>query len=248
MINLALSLAAGIATAVAVRLAGFSLIAGIVPGTVVFLGVMIALGRRSFTQVQKVMAQVQAELSSIGGNQKEAKVKADKAIKLLEGALPIGKWQFLIESQIWGQIGTIKYLFKDLDGALEAFGKAGSRDMWAQALTAAIRYQRKDFSAMESSFEAAVTAGKKEGVVWAAYAWCLAQQKEGDKALRVLARAVEANPNDEKLKKALTDLQNDKRLKMKAWEPMWWQFGLEAPPMPQAQFVGGGRRMRGMRR
>ena len=29
----------------------------------------------------------------------------------------------------------------------------------------------------------------------------------------------------------LTALQNDKKLKMKPYEPMWWQFGLESPPM-----------------
>jgi hypothetical protein len=43
-------------------------------------------------------------------------------------------------------------------------------------------------------------------------------------------------------------LQNDKRLKMSPWEPMWWQLGLENPPMQQAQFVGGGRRRGFMRR
>ena len=54
------------------------------------------------------------------------------------------------------------------------------------------------------------------------------------------------NPSDEKLKKALTALQNDKRLKMSPWEPMWWQLGLETPAMQQPQFAGAGRR-RGFR-
>jgi hypothetical protein len=70
------------------------------------------------------------------------------------------------------------------------------------------------------------------------------QNKEKDKALKVIGRGVEANPSDENLKAAMTALQNDKRFKMKAWEPAWWQFHLEAPPQQQAVFMGGGRRAR----
>ena len=70
------------------------------------------------------------------------------------------------------------------------------------------------------------------------------QNKEKDKALQVLARGVEANPSDEKLKASLAALQNDKKLKMKAYEPHWWQFGLEQPS-PQAM---GGRRVQFVQR
>ena len=246
MYNLLLSLAAGALIAVAIKLFGFPLLAGIIPGTIVFLAVMVLLGRRSFTQLQAIMNAVQAELSGMTQNKKEQQARADKAIKMLEAALPLGKWQFLVESQIHGQIGTIKHLFKDYDGALASFSKAGDRNYFAKAMEASIYFQRKNFPAMTGAFEAAVKHGNKEGLMWAAYAWCLIQNKEADQALRVLSRGVEQNPNDEKLKKALTALQNDKRLKMSPWEPMWWQLGLESPPMMQPQFVGGGRR-RGFR-
>jgi tetratricopeptide (TPR) repeat protein len=241
MINLLLSLAAGAAVAVGIKLAGFSVIAGVLPGTLVFLGLYIVLGRRSFQKLQAVMQQVQAELSSMPPNKKEQQVKADKAIKLLESALPLGRWQFLLEGEIHGQIGMIKFLFKDYEGAMASFARTGPRNYFARAMQAAIFFQKKDFGGMERSFEDAVKHGKKEGLMWAAYAWCLLQNKEPDKALKVLARAVEANPSDEKLKSALTAVQNDKRLKMKAWEPMWWQLGLEQPPMPQPQFFQGRR-------
>jgi predicted Zn-dependent protease len=111
----------------------------------------------------------------------------------------------------------------------------------------AVLYQRKDFPGMEKAFEDAVKHGKKEGLMWAAYAWCLTQTKETEKAIKVLGRGVEANPSDDKLKKALAALQNDKRLKMSAWEPMWWQLGLEAPSAPQPQFMGGANRRRMLR-
>ena len=248
MINLLLSLAAGFAVVVLIKVFGFSLLAGIIPGTIVVLAIFVVLGRRSFTQLQAVVQQVQAELSSMSGNKKEAQAKADKSIKMLEAALPLGKWQFLVEGEIHGQIGMIKHLFKDQDGALASFKKSSGRNYFAKAMEAAIYFQKKDYPSMQVSFEAAVKHGNKESLMWAAYAWCLIQNKKDDEALRVLSRGVEANPSDEKLKKALSALQNDKRLKMSPWEPMWWQLGLETPPMQQAQFVGGGRRRGFMRR
>jgi tetratricopeptide (TPR) repeat protein len=248
MINLMFSFAAGLASALAIKLLGFSLWAAVLPALLVFFGLYVALAYRTGKQLQATIGLVQAELSSMPPNPKEQKNRADKAIKLLEDALSLGRWQFLVAGEIQGQIGMIKYLFKDQEGAMAAFLKTHSRNFMARAYQAAIYFQRKDFTAMEKSFEEAVTAGKKESIVWAAYAWCLEQSKQSNKALGVLARAVTNNPSDEKLKAALAALQNDKRLKMKAWEPMWWQFGLEAPPTMQPQFTGGRGRPRFARR
>jgi tetratricopeptide (TPR) repeat protein len=247
MINLAISLAAGLATALLIRLGGFGFLAGGVPGAVVAIAIYIVLARRTFMKLQQVVQQVQVELSSMTANKKEQIAKGEKAVKLLEAVLPLGRWQFMLESEIHGQIGMIKYLFKDFDGAMASFVKTSARNYFARAMQAAIFFQKKDFVAMEKAFEDAVNHGKKESLMWAAYAWCLTQNKESEKAIKVLARGVENNPSDEKLKKALTALQNDKRLKMSAWEPMWWQLGLEAPPMQQPQFMGGANRRRMMR-
>jgi tetratricopeptide (TPR) repeat protein len=247
MINLALSLGAGLLVALGVTLGGFSLLAGIVPGLVVAIGLYIVLGRRTFLQMQAVAVAAQAELQSMTANKKEQQVKVAKALELLEGALPLGRWQFLVEAELQGQIGTIKYLFKDLDGAMASFAKASGRNYLARAMQGAVYFQRKDYPAMEKAFEEAVNHGKKESLMWAAYAWCLVQNKEAEKAVKVLSRGVEANPSDEKLKKALAALQNDKRLKMTPWEPMWWQLGLEQPSVPQPQFMGGGNRRRMLR-
>src|SRR4051812_14546543 len=130
MINLAVSLGLGILVAVVIRLLGFPIYAGVIPGTIVFLGVFVVLGRRTFNQIQKLMTQVQTELQSIPPNAKERKVRVDKVVKMLEAALPLGRWQFLVEGQIWGQIGSLKYLFDDYEGAQDAFAKANSRDYY----------------------------------------------------------------------------------------------------------------------
>ncbi|MFP2931668.1 tetratricopeptide repeat protein [Pyxidicoccus sp. 3LG] len=241
MYNLLISLGVGIAVALLVKLAGFSLWAGLIPGILATLGVFILLARRVAGRVQALMTVVQQDLQSQPTSQKDAQTRVDRAVKTLEQGLVYDKWQFLVGPEIHAQIGMLKYMVKDLDGAKAHFEKASARNYMAKAMQGALYYQRKDFPAMKSSFEAAVKSGKKESIVWAVYAWCLLQNKEKDDALRVLARAVEENPKDEKLKGSLTQLQNDKRLKMKPYEPMWWQFGLETPPtMPP---MGGGRRM-----
>jgi tetratricopeptide (TPR) repeat protein len=245
MYNLLLAFAAGALAFLATHLGGFSWWAGIVPGLIAFVGAFILLARRVGLKVQALSQAAQKELSAQPSNARERQVRIDKAIGLLQQGLVFEKWQILIGSEIHAQIGMIKYMTKDLDGAREHLSKASARNYMALALQGALHYQRKEYPAMERAFEAATRSGKKEPIAWAAYAWCLHQLKEKEKALRVLARGVESNPSDEKLKGALSALQNDKKLKMRAFEPMWWQFGLEAPPPMD---MGGGRRPQFQRR
>ncbi|MDC0707517.1 tetratricopeptide repeat protein [Stigmatella sp. ncwal1] len=242
MYNLLISLGVGIAIALGVKLAGFPLWAGLVPGVLAFIGTFILLARRVAQRIQALMESVQKEFQGQPATQKEALQRVERAVKTLEQGLVYEKWQIMVGPELHAQIGMLKYMAKDLEGARKHFAQASARNYMAKAMEGALHYQRKDYSAMESAFEAAVKAGKKESLMWAAYAWCLLQIKEKDKALRVLARGVETNPSDEKLKSSLTQLQNDKRLKMKPYEPTWWQFGLETPPMPTLG-GGGGRRV-----
>jgi tetratricopeptide (TPR) repeat protein len=189
------------------------------------------------------MDSVQKEFATQATNPKDAQQRVERAVKTLEQGLVYDKWQLMVGAELHAQIGMLKYMVKDLPGAQVHFAKSGPRNYMAKAMEGALNYRLENFTAMEASFEAAVKTGKKDAVIWAAYAWCLVQRKDKDKALRVLARAVETNPSDEKLKASLTQLQNDKRLKMKPYEPTWWQFGLEAPPSPTMGGGGGGRRV-----
>ncbi|AEI67264.1 tetratricopeptide repeat protein [Corallococcus macrosporus] len=241
MYNLLISLGVGIAVALLVKVAGFSIWAGLVPGILALVGAYVVLARRVASRVQALMTVVQKDLQSQPSSQKDAQARVDRAVKTLEQGLVYDKWQFLVGPELHSQIGMLKYMVKDHEGAKAAFAKGSTRNYMAKAMEGALYFQRKDFDAMKKAFESATKSGKKESIVWAAYAWCLLQNKDKEGALRVLARGVEENPKDEKLKGSLAQLQNDKRLKMKPYEPMWWQFGLEAPPpvMPPM----GGRRM-----
>lgn len=243
MYNLLIAFAAGVVVTVAVRLTGLPLLAGIVPGVLVFVGAYILLARRVAQRLQALVATAQKELQAIS-SPRERDAKVAKAVKTLEQGLQYDRWQFMVASQVHGQIGILHYMMKDYAAAEPHLVQASSRDAMAQAMRGALHYQRKESGPMTEAFERAVKAGKKETLVWAVYAWCLQQSKEREKAIAVLGRAVAANPGEEKLKAGLTALQNDKRMKMKGWEPMWWQFNLETPP----QDFGGGRRVQFQRR
>jgi predicted Zn-dependent protease len=242
MYNILISLGVGIAIALGVKLAGFPLWAGLVPGVLAFVATFILLARRVAQRIQALMESVQKEFQGQPTSQKEALGRVERAVKTLEQGLVYEKWQIMVGPELHAQIGMLKYMAKDHEGARAHLAKGSARNYMAKAMEGALHYQRKDYPAMEAAFEAAVKAGKKESLMWAAYAWCLLQIKEKDKALRVLARGVETNPSDEKLKSSLAQLQNDKRLKMKPYEPTWWQFGLETPPL-QPMGGGGGRRV-----
>jgi len=244
MYNLLISIAVGVVIAIAIRLFQFPLLAGLIPGLLAFAATFILLGRRLQVRITALGEAVKKELSTMTGNQREQRVKLDKAVKILEDGLRYARWQFLVGPSLHSQIGQLKYTFKDYDGALEHFKQGTPRDYFGKAMEGALWYQRKDPEKMRAAFEEAVKHGKKEAIIWAIYAWCLLQQKEKEQALKVMARAVEANPTEEKLKAGLTALQNDKKLKMKPYEPMWWQFGLENPPLQQM----GGRQVRFERR
>ncbi|WP_338866259.1 tetratricopeptide repeat protein [Myxococcus stipitatus] len=242
MYNLLISLAVGFLVALLVKLANFSIWAGLVPGLIAAVLTFILLARRVATRIQGLMSTVQADLQSQPTSQKDAQGRVERAVKTLEKGLAYEKWQFMVGPEIHAQIGMLKYMVKDLEGAQAHFNKGSSRNYMAKAMEGALFYQRDNVPAMKAAFEAATKSGKKEPIVWAAYAWCLLQKKEKDEALKVLGRGVEENPKDEKLKASLAQLQNDKRLKMKPYEPTWWQFGLETPPMMPPS-GGGGRRM-----
>jgi tetratricopeptide (TPR) repeat protein len=240
MYNLIIAVAVGLAVAVAVLLAHLPWYAAIVPGFLAFAATFLLLARRVGKKVKAIMDQAQKELSVQSASPRELKQRIERGVKTLESALPWEKWQPFIGGEIHAQIGMVHFRVRDYAKAEPHLRQAGPRNGLARALVAALHYQRKQYPEMEEAFEAAVKSSRKEGLIWAAYAWCMVQTKERDKALKVMSRAVEANKSDEKLKAGLVALQNDKKLKMKAWEPLWELFGLES----SRDVMGGGRQVR----
>ncbi len=234
MYNLLIS--AGVAVLVFTVLAlAFSPLAALIPAMLAFVITNILMARRIGKKVQELAMAAQKEIQA---------QRVEKGIKLLEEGFKYDKWQLLVGPELHANIGILQYMRKEFDAARAHLEKATTRGpagARAKAMLACLHFQKKDEAAMRSAFELAVKAGKKDGLVWSTYAWCLDKLGKRDDALRVLARGVEANPSDEKLKNNQVALQNEKKLKMKAYGLEWYQFLLERPPMDMGP--GGGRRV-----
>ena len=234
MINLLVSLAAGAAVAAAILLgSSFGWAAAALPGAVAAVAAYLLLSRRTFKKLETLFEEAQKEIMA---------QKFERAIRTLEGGFALAPWQFLIRTQIHSQIGVLQYVRQEFDAALPHLEKSFSRHWLARAMLATSRYRRRDLDGAMKVFEAAARANKKEGLVWAVYAWCLDKEGRHDEAVAVMGRAAKANPTDEKVKAVLQSLQNDKKLKLgKVYEEQWFQFHLER--MPETMGPRGGRRV-----
>jgi len=236
MYNLLISLAIGVAVALALALGtNLGAVAAIFPGLLAAAVAYFVLARRTFKKVEAIFEVVQREAQA---------QKLDKAVQTLQGGFALAPWQFLVASQLHAQIGMLLYIRQDVDAALPHLEKSFSRHWIARGMLGAARYRRRDLEGATKVLEDAVKVNKKEGVLWAVYAWVLEKEGRHEEAIRVLGRGAAANPSDEKLKAGLQALQNGKKLKLgKVYQEQWFQFRLEDPP---PQFVGGG--FRGNRR
>ncbi len=166
--------------------------------------------------------------------------KPDVAIKILEDLRALDRWQPTAGLAIDGQIGTILYAHKqDPEAARPYLEKTIPKNWYAKAMLGAYHYRRKDDDEMRKVFEKAVKSNKKEGMLWAAYAWCLWKRRHTEEAIEVLKRAQKILPADEGIETNLSALQSGKKMKMRDYEPEWWALLLERPP---AQVLKSGRR------
>ena len=144
MYNLLIAFAAGVLVTIAVRLAGLPLLAGVIPGVLVFVGAYILLARRVAEKLKALVNTAQKELQSISSPREQAP-KVAKAVKILEQGLQYDRWQIMVASQVHGQIGILHYMTKDYAAAephlvqasspgLDVPGHARSAPLPAEAL------------------------------------------------------------------------------------------------------------------
>lgn len=226
MYNLLISLAAGLITAVIFAMifgvGSWSIVYGVVPGLLVFVGVYIWLARRSLNQIQALGDQAQAQLQARN---------IDRAIDIFKQGYPVAKWQFMIEQQLDAQIGTIYFVAERFDEAEPYLKTAFTKNWTARAMLGVLYYKRRKFDEMEQAFETATAANKKEALLWNLYAYCLWKSKQRDKAIQVLNQALEHLDGHAVTEKNLNALQNNKKMKMRSWNQLWYQFHLDRMPV-----------------
>lgn len=235
MINLVISLVVGLVV-YGIFATFFSWYAAIPLGLIGFLATYVVLAQKAMRQVGAISEQAQKELMA---------QKFDKAIATYRAGFPLEKRQFLVGPILHANLGMLLYVKGDFDASREHLEKGFSRNYLAKAMLGAYWFKKKDFAKMRQAFETAVKYGKKDGLVWSTYAYVLSKIGERDEAMKVLARAVELNPSDEKLKKNQQALQNNKRMNMRGYAPQFYQFHIEPPP---PEYGGGGRRVVWQRR
>lgn len=243
MYNLFISLAAGIVVTLIFGFSlgsdGFSVVYGLVPGLIAFAAAFFFLMRRSLKQVEKLSNEAQQYLQNRN---------TDRAVEILKQGYDLQKWQFLIEPQIDAQIGQILFMNKKFDEAEKYLRNAFQGNLirklflgrlWmAWAMLGVIYYKKKDHDKMRATFDEATSTNKKESLLWNLYAYCLWKTGKRDKAIDVLNDAIESGITDKRTKKNLKALKNNRKMKMRGWDMMWYQFHLDRPPMQrqQAQF------------
>ena len=247
MYNLLISIAAGVVAFVlfsfAIGAGEFKWYYGIVPSIFVMPGVYFVLARRSMNAVQEISARAQKKLLAAqqsGGAKPGAKSQklleraVDDSIAILKEGYEHGKWQFLVDAQIDGQIGQLLYMVKKYDKARSYLERSFNRNWIARAMLGSLLYKKKEYDRMKEVFDEAVDKNQKESLLWNLYAYCMWKSGDRDAALQVLQRAIEHVDSDERTHANIKALQNNKKMKMRGWNMMWYQFHLDTPP-PQRQ-------------
>jgi tetratricopeptide (TPR) repeat protein len=246
MINLAIALAIAAAT---LLLSGFvlgggdfNLWYGLLPAVIAAVVAYLLLMRRTLQQVEATMGRAQQELMQLQAlamtpsvnNQAKIKEHFARAIEIMKEAHRFDRWQFLIDTQINGQVGMLYYLQKEFDQAEPYLRNSFYKNWIAQAMLALTHFRRREYDKMEEVFERAVKANKKDSLLWALYAWCQFKNDKPEAAIRILARAKES-VTDERINSNLLSLQNKEKMDMEGWGEQWYQFHLVLPPQARMQ-------------
>ncbi|MCG3172373.1 MAG: hypothetical protein GMKNLPBB_00523 [Myxococcota bacterium] len=229
MYNLLIALGSGAAAALLSRFILSGWWAATLPGLLVFAGVYFVLARRTFKQAQAAMESANGAIMA---------QNLDRAMSILQAALALERWQFMVAPNVHGNIGMLLYLQKKDDEAAPHLRKALGMHWVAKGMLAALLWRQKKTGEAIQAFEDAVKSTSREPVLWNAYAWCLWKNNDLDAAIKVLVRAIQAVPSDERTKNNLDALRNGGKMKMKNFAELWYQFRLENPPVQIAQRPG----------
>jgi tetratricopeptide (TPR) repeat protein len=217
-----LLIAAGAAIAVLLILIfGFQLVwwGSLMIALIVFAGIFLLFSR---IIMKKVMAAMETAGKDLQGQ------RFEKAVRELKDALQYGKWQIYVTGQINSQIGMIYYMKRDFSNAFPYLEKSFFKNWAAMGMLAICYMKRQKKDKMIATFEKAVQWSPKESLLWNLYAYCLVESGEPTKAKEVLAKGLKKLPNDEHIKENLDNLGQGKKMKMRAYGDLWFQFHLES--------------------
>lgn len=174
------------------------------------------------------MKKVMASIETAGKDLQAQPPRFEKAIRELKDALQYSKWQLYVDGQINSQIGMIYYMKRDFANAFPYLEKSFFKNWAAMAMLAVSYMKRQKKDKMISTFDKAVQWNGKESMLWSLYAYCMNESGDTAKAKEILAKGLKKIPGDEKLKDNLESLEKGKKMNMRAYGDLWFQFHLES--------------------
>jgi tetratricopeptide (TPR) repeat protein len=172
--------------------------------------------------MKKVMMAIEA-----AGKDLQAQ-RFEKAIRGLKEVLQYGKWQIYVEGQINSQIGSIYYIKRDFANAFPYLEKSFFKNWASMAMLAICYMKRQKKELMISTFDKAVQWSPKEPLLWNIYAYCLNECDETTKAREVLEKGLKKLSDNPQIKENLESLSQGKKMKMRSYGDLWFQFHLES--------------------
>lgn len=190
--------------------------AAIIPALFVFVGVIFLLSRRTGQQVEAAMAPLAPLLQS---------GKVDEARALLEKVRADYKnWQLLLDGSISAQLGLIDYLQMKWDTALPQLEAGRFRNWMAMTCIGCIHYRKGDKDKAWEEFENAAAAQEKEAIIYAVWATLAVRAGDRERALKAMAKGLEAMPDSDFLKGLQKTIANKKKINVKRFPDAWYQF------------------------
>lgn len=234
MITIAISLVTGLITMSVFGLLfsfpAFKPLWGLLPGIIAAIATYYYVVKKMFAEFQTMMEEVQKMLTP-KNPRRPTPPPIDRAIKKLKTGYKWDKKIPFAKKTIDSQIGQLLFMGNRKEEALPYLENSFYKNWIAITMHAVILFRERNHEKMHEVFEYAVSHNKGESLLWNVWAWCTHRAKDRDKAISILNRGKKAVPSDERTQKNLTSLQNGKKMNMKGWNEMWYQFGLE--PMPQ---------------
>jgi len=161
--------------------------------------------------------------------------RLDAAVAIFRRGFFLEKWLFskpqLMPDAPVGE--CIPYLEKALVKGRKAQLMSNLWPAWAMLGIAYYKQDKKNLARVRGVFDACLAHVRKEPLFWQIYAFVLVGEDDVDAAIAVLARAKEVLPDDAALAENLTALQNRKKMNMRPYGELWYQFGLELPKIAQ---------------
>jgi hypothetical protein len=221
MLNFLISIACSVlTTALLMRFVTENLWIAMAVSILVFAAVFILISRIVMKKMGELMEVAQRDVMAN---------RTEKAIATMKSALKFGPWQVYAKQQINSQIGSILYMKREFHEALPYLENGFVRN-WMSMAMLGISYMKKNkLKKMTETFETAIQGARKESMLYALYAFCLEKSNERAKAIAVLEKGLKKIPGDERLQENIELLKAAKRMKMKGYGDLWYQFHLEKP-------------------